>query len=125
VDDSGTILNPLIAEGQRQGGIAQGVAQALFEEISFDDYGNPRSANFVDYLIPSASELPSYELDWMETPTPLNALGAKGIGESGTIGAAPTVQNAVIDALSPYGITHIDLPLSPQPVWQALNATEQ
>ena len=120
VDDSGRILNPVIAEGQRHGGIAQGVAQALLEEIHFDADGNPQTTNFADYLIPSAADLPSYELESMETPTPINPLGAKGIGESGTIGATPAVQNAVIDALSPFGIRHLDLPLSPERIWRAL-----
>ncbi len=121
VDDSGTILNPVIAEGQRHGGIAQGVGQALLEQVSYDADGNPQSANFADYLLPSAAELPSFELGVMETPTPLNPLGAKGIGESGTIGATPAVQNAVVDALSAYGVRHVDIPASPERVWRALH----
>ena len=120
VDDSGRLLNPLIAEGQRQGGIAQGVAQALFEEIRFDEDGNPVTSNFADYAIPSAAELPNFELIAMETPTPLNELGAKGIGESGTIGATPAVQNAVVDALAHLGIRHVDLPLTPERVWRSI-----
>ena len=113
---------PVIAEGQRHGGIAQGVGQALLEQVSYDADGNPQSANFADYLLPSAAELPSFELGVMETPTPLNPLGAKGIGESGTIGATPAVQNAVVDALSAYGVRHVDMPLSPERVWRALQA---
>jgi aerobic carbon-monoxide dehydrogenase large subunit len=120
VDDSGTILNPLIAEGQRHGGIAQGVAQALLEEVVYDGDGNPLTANLADYAMISAPELPSFELLPMETPTPLNALGAKGIGESGTIGATPAVQNAVVDALAPLGVRHIDMPLTPERVWRAI-----
>ncbi len=119
VDDSGTILNPLIAEGQRQGGIAQGVAQALYEEVRYDEDGNPVTSNFADYAIPTAVELPNFELVAMETPTPLNELGAKGIGESGTIGATPAVQNAVVDALSHLGVRHVDLPLTAERVWLA------
>ena len=120
VDDSGTILNPLITEGQRHGGIAQGVAQALMEEMRYDDDGNPVTSNLADYAMISTCELPSFELAPMETPTPLNELGAKGIGESGTIGATPAVQNAVVDAVSQLGIRHIDMPLSPERVWQAI-----
>ena len=122
VDDSGRMLNPMIMEGQRHGGIAQGVAQALMEEFSYDADGNPVTSNLADYAFVSAMELPSYELIPMETPTPLNELGAKGIGESGTIGATPAVQNAVVDALSHLGIRHIDMPLTPERVWGAINA---
>ena len=120
VDDSGTILNPLITEGQRHGGIAQGVAQALMEEFSYDEDGNPVTANLADYAMVSAAELPSFELAPMETPTPLNELGAKGIGESGTIGATPAVVAAVADALSTRGIRHIDMPVTPERVWRAI-----
>lgn len=122
VDDSGRILNPLITEGQRHGGIAQGVAQALLEEVRYDADGNPVTANLADYGMISATELPSFELVPMETPTPLNPLGAKGIGESGTIGATPAVQNAVVDALAHLGIRHLDMPLTPERVWRALHA---
>jgi carbon-monoxide dehydrogenase large subunit len=120
VDDSGTILNPLITEGQRHGGIAQGVAQALIEEMCYDPEGNPLTANLADYSMISACELPSYELVPMETATPLNPLGAKGIGESGAIGATPAVQNAVIDALAHLGVRHVDMPLTAERVWQAI-----
>lgn len=123
VDDSGTILNPLITEGQRHGGIAQGVAQALMEEMAYDRDGNPVTANLADYAMISACELPSFELVPMETPTPLNELGAKGIGESGTIGSTPAVQNAVIDAVRHLGVRHIDMPLTPERVWRALHDT--
>ncbi len=120
VDDSGRILNPLIAEGQRQGGIAQGVSQALYEEVRFDEDGNPVTSNFADYAIPTAAEFPDFELIAMETPTALNELGAKGIGESGTIGATPAVQNAVVDALSHLGVRHVDLPLTAERVWRSI-----
>jgi carbon-monoxide dehydrogenase large subunit len=121
VDDAGTILNPLLAEGQRHGGLAQGAAQALMEEVSFDEDGNPVTSNLADYAMISATELPSFELIPMETPTPINALGAKGIGESGTIGSTPAVQSAVCDALAHLGIRHVDMPASPQRVWRAIS----
>jgi hypothetical protein len=122
VDDSGTILNPLITEGQRHGGVAQGVAQALLEEFVYDADGNPVTSNLADYAMISACELPSIELVPMETPTPHNALGAKGIGESGTIGATPAVQNAVVDALAPLGVRHVDMPCTAERVWRAIQA---
>ena len=122
VDDAGTVINPLLAEGQRHGGIAQGAAQAFLEEVVYDEDGNPLTATFADYPFATATELPSYELVGMETPTSYNPLGAKGIGEAGSIGATPAVQNAVIDAVSYLGVTHIDMPTSPQRVWRAVNA---
>ncbi|HEY0938351.1 MAG TPA: xanthine dehydrogenase family protein molybdopterin-binding subunit [Trebonia sp.] len=122
VDDAGTVINPLLAEGQRHGGIAQGAAQAFLEEVVYDEDGNPLTATFADYPFVTATEVPSYELVDMETPTSYNPLGAKGIGEAGSIGATPAVQNAVIDAVSHLGVTHIDMPTSPQRVWRAINA---
>jgi carbon-monoxide dehydrogenase large subunit len=122
VDDAGPVLNPLLAEGQRHGGIAQGIAQALLEEVVYDEDGNPLTATFADYGIPSAAELPSFTLLDMATPTHLNPLGVKGIGEAGTIGATPAVQSAVIDALSHLGVRHIDMPLTPLRVWEAIEA---
>src|SRR5579884_322460 len=122
VDDCGRILNPLIVAGQQHGGIAQGMAQALWEEAVFDAEGNPLSANLADYGMPSAAELPSFEAANTETPTPLNPLGAKGIGESGTIGSTPAVQNAVVDALSHLGVAHIDMPCTSERVWRAVVA---
>ena len=122
IDDAGTVVNPLLAEGQRHGGIAQGAAQALLEEVIFDADGNPLTATFADYAFLTATEVPSFELAEMETPTSYNPLGAKGIGEAGTIGSTPAVQNAIIDALAPLGVRHIDMPASPQRVWQALRA---
>jgi carbon-monoxide dehydrogenase large subunit len=123
-DDAGTVLNPNIFEGQVHGGIAQGVAQALLEEFRYDDDGNPLTANFADYSVISAAELPSFDVVHQETPTPYNPLGAKGVGESGTIGSTPAVQSAVVDALTPYGIRHLDMPASPERVWRAINQQE-
>lgn len=120
-DDAGTILNPLLVDGQVHGGLAQGISQALFEEVRYDEDGNPLSTTLLDYLMPSAAEFPLFERIEMETPSPINPLGAKGIGESGTIGSTPAVQNAVIDAVSHLGIRHIDMPLTPERVWNALN----
>ena len=121
-DDAGKILNPVLVEGQRHGGIAQGIAQSLMEEIRYDEDGNPLTSNFADYSIISMTELPSFELIAMETPTTNNPLGAKGIGESGAIGATPALQSAVCDALAHLGIRHIDIPVSPQKVWAAISA---
>ena len=122
VDDCGTVLNQMLVDGQVHGGVAQGVAQALYEEFVYDAHGNPLTATLVDYGIPGIGEIPSIETVAMETPTPLNPLGAKGIGESGTIGATPAVQNAVIDAVSHLGVRHIDMPLHPMRVWEAIQA---
>ncbi len=121
VDDAGRILNPVLAEGQRHGGIAQGVAQALLEEVRYDADGNPLTSTLVDYAAITATELPSFELVASETPTPINPLGAKGIGEAGTIGSTPAVLNAVIDAVSHLGVRHIDMPATPEKVWAAIN----
>ena len=120
VDDAGVVLNPLLAEGQRHGGIAQGAAQALLEEVVYDADGNPLTASLADYPIVSATELPGFELVDMATPTGYNPLGAKGIGEAGTIGATPAVQNAVVDAVAHLGVRHIDMPTSPRTVWRAV-----
>ena len=120
VDDAGRIINPLLAEGQVHGGVAAGIAQALFEQIAYDEEGNPLNANMVSYAMPGPTELPSFETNSMETLTPVNPIGAKGIGEAGTIGATPAVHNAVIDALAPFGIRHIEMPLTSERVWCAL-----
>jgi carbon-monoxide dehydrogenase large subunit len=122
VDDAGRIISPTIAEGQRHGGIGSGIAQALYEEFLYDENGNPLSGNLLAYPFPSAAELPSFELVPMETPTPVNELGAKGIGESGTIGATPAVHNAVVDALRPLGVTQVDMPANGENVWRAIQA---
>ena len=121
VDDAGRILNPVLAEGQRHGGIAQGVAQALLEEVRYDADANPLTSTLVDYAAITAPELPSFELVASETPTSINPLGAKGIGEAGTIGSTPAVLNAVIDAVSHLGVRHIDMPATPERVWAAIN----
>jgi carbon-monoxide dehydrogenase large subunit len=120
-DDAGPVLNPILFEGQRHGGIAQGVAQALLEEVVYDADGNPLTSSLADYAAITAAELPSFELVTHETPTTLNPLGVKGIGEAGTIGATPAVQNAVIDAVSHLGVRHIDMPATPARVWAAIN----
>lgn len=121
-DDAGTIMNPLLADGQVHGGIAQGVAQALMEEIVYDEDGTPKTTNFADYAVISAVELPSFELVHMATPTWVNELGAKGVGESGTIGGIPSVYNAIIDAVSHLGVRHMQMPCTPEKVWAAIAA---
>jgi carbon-monoxide dehydrogenase large subunit len=121
-DDAGPVLNPILLEGQRHGGIAQGAAQALCEEILYDADGNPLTSTLADYAAITAAELPSFELVTSETATDLNPLGVKGIGEAGTIGATPAVHNAVIDALSHLGVRHVDMPATPERVWTAIQA---
>jgi carbon-monoxide dehydrogenase large subunit len=120
VDDAGRIINPMIADGQVHGGVAAGIAQALYEESAFDAEGNPQNGNFVNYCIPGPPEMPSFDLVRIETPTPINPLGAKGIGESGTIGSTPAVHNAVIDALAHLGVRHLDMPVNGERVWRAI-----
>jgi carbon-monoxide dehydrogenase large subunit len=120
VDDLGTVINPQIVDGQIHGGVTQGIAQALFEEAVYDDQGNLVTGSMVNYLVPTAAELPSYEVDRTAAPSPTHPLGAKGVGETGTIAATPAVINAVIDALSPYGVTDIDMPATPERVWRAM-----
>ncbi len=124
VDDCGTILNPTLVEGQVHGGVAQGAAQALYEEFVYDADGNPLTTSLVDYAIPTIGEIPFIETLHTETPSPLNPLGAKGVGESGTIGSTPAVQNAVIDAVSNLGVRHIDMPLHPMRVWEAIQGAQ-
>src|SRR6056297_646995 len=123
-DDAGRVLNPMLLDGQIHGGIAQGAAQALLEEVRYDEDGNPVTSNLADYGMISATELPSFEVIHMETPTFVNPLGAKGIGESGTIGSTPAVQSAVIDAVSHLGVTHIDMPATSERVWQAIQSAK-
>jgi len=120
VDDCGNQINPMIVEGQIHGGVVQGVAQALFEEASYDEDGNLLTSTLADYLVPSAAEMPSFELGFQVTPSPTNPLGVKGIGEAGTIASTPAVINAIVDALSPLGVTDIRMPASPQRVWQTI-----
>ncbi|HET8583098.1 MAG TPA: xanthine dehydrogenase family protein molybdopterin-binding subunit [Jatrophihabitans sp.] len=122
VDDVGTAVNPLIIEGQVHGGLAQGIAQALFEEAVFDDAGNLTTGTFVDYTPPSAADLPSFTTDRTETPSTSNPLGVKGVGEAGTIASTPAVVNAVVDALRPFGVTDIRMPATPERVWRAVHS---
>jgi aerobic carbon-monoxide dehydrogenase large subunit len=125
VDDCGRILNPLLVAGQQHGGIGQGMSQALWEEMVFDELGNPVTATLADYAMPSAAEMPSFEAANTETPTFRNPLGAKGIGESGTIGSTPAVHNAVVDALSHLGVLHVPMPCTPERVWRAVDAARR
>ncbi|MEM9650918.1 MAG: xanthine dehydrogenase family protein molybdopterin-binding subunit [Actinomycetota bacterium] len=120
-DDAGVLVNPLIVDGQVHGGVASGIAHALMEEFVYDAAGNPQTANFMDYGLASAAELPSFERLPLETPTPRNPIGAKGIGESGTIGSTPAVHNAVVDAVAHLGVRHIEIPTIAQRVWTAMN----
>lgn len=122
VDDCGRILNPTLVTGQQHGGFAQGIGQALWEAVVYDDDGNPLTATLMDYAIPTAAELPSFEAANTETPSPRNPLGAKGVGESGTIGSTSAVHNAVIDALEPFGVRHLDMPLTAEKIWRAIRA---
>jgi aerobic carbon-monoxide dehydrogenase large subunit len=122
VDDCGTVLNPMLVEGQQHGGVASGIGQALYEHVQFDADGNPITSNLADYAIVSAAETMSYRTHSTETPSPHNPLGAKGIGEAATIGSTPAIQNAVIDAVAEFGITHLDMPCTPERIWQAVSA---
>ena len=124
VDDCGRVLNPMLVEGQVHGGLASGISQALWEHFVYDEDGNPLTSTLAEYPLPSAAEFPSFEAAHTETPTPLNPLGAKGIGESATTGSTPAVQNAVVDAVSHLGVRHLDMPLTSEKVWRAIrNAT--
>jgi carbon-monoxide dehydrogenase large subunit len=125
VDDCGVIVNPTIVEGQLHGGIAQGIGQALHEHATFDPQGQPTAANLATYTIPTAADLPNFELEQQVTPSPTNPMGVKGIGESGAIGSSPAVVNAVIDAVSHLGVTHVDMPATPQAVWRAIKAASE
>ena len=121
VDDCGRQINPMTVMGQVQGGIAQGIGQALYEEAVYDEYGQLRTSELMDYVVPKANQLPVYICDRTETPTTVNPLGAKGVGEAGTIAATPAVVNAVMDALAPYGVTNLDMPLKPEKIWRVLH----
>jgi carbon-monoxide dehydrogenase large subunit len=120
VDDCGNIINPMIVDGQIHGGLAQGLAPALFEEIQYDESGNIQGGSFMDYLLPTAMEVPNWELDKTITPSPHHPLGAKGVGESATVGAPPAIANAVVDALWHLGVRHVDIPITPYKVWKIL-----
>jgi carbon-monoxide dehydrogenase large subunit len=121
VDDVGNQINPMIVEGQIEGGIAQGVGQALFEEAIYDESGNLLTSTLAEYLVPSATELPNFELGSTFTPSPSNPMGVKGVGEAGCIASPPAVINAVVDALSVFGVNHIDMPASPEKIWNAIH----
>ena len=125
VDDAGTLLLPVLAEGQVHGGLGLAVAAALFEEMVYGADGVPKTTSFAEYALVSAAELPSFETHEMETPSPLNPLGVKGIGESGTVVATPALQSAVLDALSAFGIEHLDMPYTPDRVWRAIDESRR
>jgi aerobic carbon-monoxide dehydrogenase large subunit len=120
VDDVGTAINPMIVDGQVQGGIAQGVAQALLEEAVYDEDGNLVTGSMTNYLVPSAAELIDFELDRTESPSPTNPLGVKGVGETGAIASTAAVMNAVVDGLTPFGIANLEMPATPERVWRAI-----
>jgi carbon-monoxide dehydrogenase large subunit len=120
VDDCGPVINPIIVDGQLHGGLAQGIAQALYEGVIYSEEGNLMTGSMVDYMIPGAPELPNFTLDRTVTPSPSNPLGVKGVGEAGTIGSPPAVMNSIIDALSPLGVKHMDMPALPMRVWNAI-----
>jgi carbon-monoxide dehydrogenase large subunit len=122
VDDCGKVINPLLVDGQIHGGIVQAIGQALYEEVVYDDQGQLVTGELMDYALPKASQLPWFETDRTETPSPVNPLGVKGVGEAGTIGATPAVVNAVVDALSPYGVKHLDMPVRPENVWKIIKS---
>jgi carbon-monoxide dehydrogenase large subunit len=122
VDDCGPAINPMLIDGQVHGGVVHAIGQALYERVHYDEHGQLVTNTFVDYAIPTAAELPMFETDRTETPSPVNSLGVKGVGEAGTIAATPAVTAAVIDALRPLGVKSIDMPLSPMRVWEAIQA---
>lgn len=125
VDDCGNVINPLIVDGQVHGGVAQGLAQTLFEEVVYDANGQLLTGSLMDYAMPKAHMLPTMETDRTITPTPVNPLGAKGCGEAGTIGSGPAVANAIIDALAPFGVTHLEMPFKPEKLWRLMNQGKQ
>ena len=120
VDDCGRLINPMLVEGQIHGGIAQGLAQALYEEVVYDEGGRLLTGSLMDYAVPRAENMPHLELSHTVTPTTVNPLGVKGVGEAGTIGSTPAIAAAVIDALAPFGVKHLDMPLRPEKLWAAM-----
>lgn len=120
IDDVGKVINPMIVEGQVHGGIVQGVAQALWEGAVYDDNGQLLTGSLMDYAIPKADFFSTFETDRTETPTPVNPLGVKGAGETGTIASTPAVVNAIVDALAPFGVKHMDMPVTPPKIWRIL-----
>jgi carbon-monoxide dehydrogenase large subunit len=121
VDDCGKVINPMLVDGQVHGGIVQSIGQALYEEVVYDEQGQLLTGTLMDYALPRAAHVPNFELDRTETPSPVNPLGVKGVGEAGTIGATPAIVNAVVDALSPFGVRHLDMPIKPENVWRIIN----
>jgi carbon-monoxide dehydrogenase large subunit len=124
VDDCGNVINPMIVDGQVHGGVIQSIAQALFEETVYGEDGQLQTASLVEYQIPSAADLPSIQLDRTVTPSPVNPLGVKGIGEAGTIAATPAVVNAAVDALSPLGVRHLEMPMQPARIWETIRTAK-
>ena len=124
VDDIGNIINPMIVEGQVHGGLAQGIAQALWEEAVYDDAGTLVSGSFVDYLLPTAADTISFDVEHTTTPSTTNTLGTKGVGEAGTIASTPAVVNAVVDAVRQFGVNDIQMPCTPERVWRAIHAND-
>ena len=122
VDDCGNIINPMIVQGQIHGGLTQGLGPALCAEIPYDEDGNNLAGSFMDYLVPTAVETPAWETGHTVTPSPHHPLGAKGVGELATVGAPPAIANAVVDALAHLGVTHMEIPIRPDRVWEVLNA---
>jgi carbon-monoxide dehydrogenase large subunit len=120
VDDCGKAINPLLVDGQIHGGIVQAIGQALYEEAVYDEAGQLVTGELMDYAIPKAHQCPRFETERTETPTDVNPLGVKGVGEAGTIGATPAIVNAVVDALEPFGVTHVDMPLKPEKIWRLM-----
>jgi carbon-monoxide dehydrogenase large subunit len=121
VDDCGRVINPMLVEGQIHGGIVQSIGQAMFEEVVYDEQGQLITGTLMDYAVPRASHVPNFELDRTETPSPVNPLGVKGVGEAGTIGATPAIVGAIVDALAPFGVKHLDMPIKPEAVWRIID----
>jgi len=121
VDDCGRVINPMLVDGQIHGGIVQSIGQAMFEEVVYDEQGQLVTGTLMDYALPRASHIPEFELDRTETPSPVNPLGVKGVGEAGTIGATPAIVNAIVDALAPFGVKHLDMPVKPENIWRIIN----
>jgi carbon-monoxide dehydrogenase large subunit len=121
IDDCGNVINPMIVEGQVHGGLAQGIGQAMIEEVVYDEYGQLITGSFMDYAMPRATDFPRFEMDRTVTPTPVNPMGAKGVGEAGTLGSTPCIVNAAVDALSEFGVKHIDMMLRPEKLWRIIN----
>jgi carbon-monoxide dehydrogenase large subunit len=125
VDDCGKVINPLLVDGQVHGGIAQGLGQALLEEAVYDEDGQLLTGTLMDYAVPKATHLPWFHCARTETPTNVNPLGVKGVGEAGTIGSTPAIVNAVVDALGPLGVKHIDMPLRPEKIWRLIRGASE